>query len=217
MQFLLQLQAEQDRAWFKAHQADFQRLCRRPLELFVYALRTRLLDVYPGLTEVEPHFFRIHRDTRFSRDKSPYKTNVSAHLPIRAEGEVVPSLYVSFGLDEEEIACGCWHLSPEVLSRYRAALDHAALGPEAQATVDDLTAAGFRVISMEALKRVPPPFRQDHPRAELLKHKGLAVSICPPEGLAERPELLDWAEQRLRAAAPLNDWLLRALSGRVSV
>src|ERR671933_1946953 len=100
VQFLLELQAEQSRAWFKAHQADFIKLCRRPLELFVYELRDRLLDVYPGLREVEPHFFRIQRDTRFARDKTPYKTDVSAYLPLRAvePGQAehrVPGAYVS--------------------------------------------------------------------------------------------------------------------------
>ena len=216
VQFLLELQAEQNRAWFKAHQADFIRLCRRPLELFVYELRERLLDVYPGLKDVEPHFFRIQRDTRFSRDKDPYKTNVSANLPLRpapagADPHAVPGLYVSFGLDEDEIAAGSWHLPPETLGRYRAALDHPTLGREVQTIVDGLLADGFQITSMEALKRVPPPYPQEHPRAELLKRKGLALYAVPPEGLAATPDLLDWAEERLRRAAPLASWLDRVL------
>jgi uncharacterized protein (TIGR02453 family) len=220
VQFLLELQAEQSRAWFKAHQADFIRLCRRPLELFVYELRERLLDVYPGLKEVEPHFFRIQRDTRFSRDKDPYKTNVSAYIPVRPTpasvdpGHAMPGLYVSFGLEEDEIAVGSWHLSPEVLGRYRGALDHPDLGPEIQTIVDRLQADGFQVTSMEALKRVPPPYPQDHPRADLLKRKGLAAYSVPPEGLTASPDLLDWAEERLRRAAPLAHWLETALAER---
>src|SRR6266436_1878422 len=105
-QFLLELQAEQNRAWFKAHQDDFLRLWRRPLELFVTELQARLVDVFPGLVDAEPHYFRIQRDTRFSKDKAPYKTNVAADLAIRARGEDeaehgIPGLYVSFGLDGE--------------------------------------------------------------------------------------------------------------------
>jgi uncharacterized protein (TIGR02453 family) len=216
VQFLLELQAEQNRAWFKAHQSDFVRLCRRPLELFVFELRERLLHVYPGLGEVEPHFFRIQRDTRFSRDKDPYKTNVSAYLPIRSgdgggDPHAVPGLYVSFGLEEDEVAIGSWHLPPELLGRYRAALDDPTLGPEIQAIVDGLLAEGFALTSMESLKRVPPPYPRDHPRAELLKRKGLAVYIVPPEELAATPGLLDWAEERLRRAAPLAHWLDRAV------
>jgi len=116
VQFLLQLQAEQNRAWFKAHQAEFIRFCRRPLELFVFELKERLVDVFPQLEE--PHIFRIQRDTRFARDKTPYKTDVSAYLATRPapqgaeQHSHVPGIYVSFGLDEELIALGCWHLPP---------------------------------------------------------------------------------------------------------
>ena len=213
VQFLLELQAEQNRAWFKAHQADFTRLCRKPLELFVFELRERLLDVYPGLQQVEPHFFRIQRDTRFARDKSPYKTDVSAYLATRpapdgAEPHAhVPGIYVSFGLDEELIALGCWHVPPELLTRYRAAVDDDRTGAEIQTIVDTLQREGFGLSAMETLRRVPPPYPREHPRAELLKHKGLAVHATLPDGLASTPGLLDWAEERLRQAAPLAHWL----------
>src|SRR5207253_5636871 len=76
IQFFLELQAEQSRTWFKAHQDDFVRLCRRPLELFIAELTERLAPAYPGIGDAEPHVFRIQRDTRFSKDKLPYKTNV---------------------------------------------------------------------------------------------------------------------------------------------
>ena len=217
VQFLLELQAEQNRAWFKAHQADFVRLCRRPLELFMDELRERLLDVYPGLKDVEAHLFRIQRDTRFARDKSPYKTDVSAYLATRPAPDGaephnhVPGIYVSFGLDEELIALGCWHLSPELLTRYRAALDHPRSGKEIQTVVEVLQQEGFGLSAMETLKRVPTPYSKDHPRAELLKHKGLAVHASLPDGLASTPGLLDWAEERLRHAAPLVNWLDRVL------
>jgi hypothetical protein len=58
---------------------------------------------------------------------------------------------------------------------------------------------------------VPPPYRQDHPRGELLKHKGLAVHAVLPDGLVSTPGLLDWAEERLRQAAPLARWLDKTL------
>src|SRR5688572_6713170 len=109
MDFFMTLQAEQTRSWFKAHENDFQRLWKQPLEQFIAELQERLVDVYPSLVEVKPHFFRIHRDTRFSRDKTPYKTYVAADLPLRPvrEGEEqhgVPGLYASFGLHGEYVA-----------------------------------------------------------------------------------------------------------------
>ena len=66
---------------------------------------------------------------------------------------------------------------------------------------------------MEKLKRVPPPYPQDHPRAELLKHKGLAVMAQPKDNVSGSRQFLDWAEARLRAAAPVVHLLDKALVG----
>jgi uncharacterized protein (TIGR02453 family) len=217
IQFFLELQAEQSRTWFKAHQDEFVRLCRRPLELFVGELRERLLDVYPGMDDTEPHIFRIQRDTRFAKDKVPYKTNVAADLPIRprAEGEAehgIPGVYVSFGLDGEYVGIGAWHMAPQTLLRYRQLVADARRGARLQRLIDQLLAEGCTVAAMEKLKRVPPPYPQDHPRAELLKHKGLAVMAQPEENVSSSRQFLDWAEARLRAAAPVVHLLDKALA-----
>lgn len=215
IQFFLELQAEQNRVWFKAHQDDFERLVRRPMELLVSELQERLTDVYPDLTDVEPHIFRIQRDTRFAKDKSPYKTNIAASVPIRLEREgedrhTTPGIYLSFGLDGEYIAIGAWHMPPEVLPRYRQELDTRA-GRQLMSHVDKLLAQGWQVGSMETLKRVPPPYPQDHPCAELLKRKGLGLSIQPSENISATPGYADWAEARLRDATPIIKWLDRHL------
>ncbi|MBV9329533.1 MAG: DUF2461 domain-containing protein [Chloroflexi bacterium] len=211
-QFLLELQAEQSRTWFKAHQDDYVRLCRRPLELLVSELQERLASVYPRIVNVEPHIFRIQRDTRFSKDKSPYKTNLAANMPIRPPGEgedqhTTPGMYLSFGLDGEYVAIGAWHMEPPVVARYRSQVDDAKAGAQLQKIVTQMQREGWSLGSMEELKRVPPPYPQDHPRAELLKRKGLAASIQPADGISATPELVDWAEARLTQAAPMIRWL----------
>jgi len=216
--FFLELQAEQSRTWFKAHQADFERLWKRPLELFVYDLRTRLLDAYPALADVAPHFFRIQRDTRFARDKSPYKTNVAASMSLRPvepgaeEMHGVPGMYFSFGLEADYVGVGSWHMSPEILQKYRHAVADDETGAPLQRAIDDLRKRGYGIEAMERTKRVPPPYAQDHPRGELLKHKGLAVGIQVPEGLTQSLELLDWAEAEMRRSKAVVDWLDRHLA-----
>ena len=216
IQFFLELQAEQSRTWFKAHQAAFLEHCRKPMELLVYELQERLVDVYPHIATVEPHFFRIQRDTRFAKDKAPYKTNVAADMPIRArqEGEdqhTTPGMYLSFGLDGEFVGIGNWHMGPEVLTRYRAAVDDRRLGRQLKTAIDRLMSEGWQLASMETLKRVPPPYPQDHPGAELLKRKGLALSIQPTEGISATRAFVDWIESRYRDAAPVVNWLDRNL------
>jgi uncharacterized protein (TIGR02453 family) len=212
IQFLLELQAEQSRAWFKAHQDDYVRLCRRPMELLIEELQARLVDVFPYIATVEPHIFRIQRDTRFSKDKSPYKTNIAASLPVGTatgddERHTTPGVYLSFGLDGEYVAVGAWHMEPPVLARYRELLDTPRVGASLNTTVKKLLAQGWQLGSMEALKRVPAPYPQDHACAELLRRKGLAVSIQPADGITA-----DWAEARLRDAAPMVNWLQRHLA-----
>ncbi|HEY3059983.1 MAG TPA: TIGR02453 family protein [Chloroflexota bacterium] len=222
IEFFLELQAEQSRTWFKAHQSEFERLWKRPLELFVTELQTRLSSAFPGLTEVEPHFMRIQRDTRFARDKTPYKTFVAASMSVRPgppermrdheHGHAVPGLFVSFGLENDYIGVGSWHMSPEVLARYRTAVDHARYGKQLQGMIDDLGKRDFRIDSMETLKRTPAPYPQDHPRAALLKRKGLAVGLQIPDGLTQSKELLDWSEEHFRLTQPLVAWLDRHLA-----
>jgi uncharacterized protein (TIGR02453 family) len=213
VEFFLELQAEQSRTWFKAHQADFERLWKRPLELFVAEIRVRLADAYPAITEGQPHFMRIQRDIRFSRDKSPYKTFVAASVPLRpVVGEAddmhgAPGMYFSFGLEADYIGVGSWHMSTEVLQRYRQAVAEDRTGAPLQKSIDGLRERGYGIEAMERTKRVPPPYPQDHPRADLLKHKGLAIGAQVPEGLTQSPELLDWSESQLRLCKPVVDWL----------
>jgi uncharacterized protein (TIGR02453 family) len=169
------------------------------------------------LPEVSPHYFRIQRDTRFAKDKTPYKTYVAADLPLRpapegADQHSVPGLYMSFGLEGEYVAFGAWHMSPEALHRYRAALDHAQHGAHVQSIVHDLLADGWKLEAMETLKRTPTGYAHDHPRAELLKRKGLAVATSPSDDILTSPKILDWAEERFRRVAPLAEWIDRHLS-----
>src|SRR5204862_6029736 len=115
------------------------------------------------------------------------------------------------GLDGEFVAIGAWHMDPPVLAKYRAALDKPRVGSQLKAITDELQGRGWTLASMDSLKRVPPPYPQDHPCAELLKRKGLAASIQPGEGSSASSVFADWAEARLREAVPMVHWLDRHL------
>jgi uncharacterized protein (TIGR02453 family) len=213
--FLLELQALQDRAWFKAHQGDFNRYWKEPLEQLVGELTARLGPTYGRLGESKPHYFRIQRDTRFARDKSPYKDYVAVGLPVRPDGSEerpVPSLYLSFGVEQNYVGMGVWHTSPPLLARYRAALDDGAKGAKVQGLVDELLADEFTLESIDTLKRVPSPYPQDHPRAELLKRKGLAMGREVPDDLLYSAALVDFCAETLARVGPLSRWLERELA-----
>jgi uncharacterized protein (TIGR02453 family) len=209
--FLLELQAKQSREWFKANKQRYEELWVRPMEALLAELPGRLSDVFPEMDKAHRHLFRIYRDTRFSADKSPFKSHVAGHVAIRPHQTgnwSVPSLYVHFGLDESVVALGQWELDKEHLQVFRQAVADERKGGELGKLLDRGKGAGFVVHSHEGLKRVPAPYPQDHPRADLLKLKGLAVSLEElPEELMPSRELLEWLSDRLHQAAPVALWM----------
>jgi len=214
--FFFELQTRQSREWFKANKGRFEELWQRPMEALLEELAERLQKDFPEIGQARRKVFRIQRDTRFSADKSPYKTHIAGHIPVRpqAEGDwSVPSVYVHFGLEENVAALGQWELDNDGLQRFRKAIDADKSGAQLQTIMDGLGKKGYDVHSHHSLKRVPPPYKQDHPRAELLKLKGLAVGTPEiPEELMPSHELADWLVEHFREAAPVAHWLDAALA-----
>src|SRR3954463_3654436 len=157
------------------------------------------------LTEVAGEFgdgkiFRPYRDVRFSADKTPYKTHMGAILDSGG--------YVQLGADGLAAGRGVWHLEGEQLQRFRAAVDDDESGEKLVEIVRRLEKDGVEVISRDALKSAPRGYDKDHPRADLLRRKGLAAWQSWPVGAwlgtaQAKERVLDvW-----RAAGPLHAWL----------
>jgi uncharacterized protein (TIGR02453 family) len=149
------------------------------------------------------HVFRPNRDTRFAHDKSPYKTNIGAIC--RADGG--PIYYIHLDGGGLMAASGYYMMGSDQIQRYRAAVGDPKAGSKLQQIITTALGAGL-TLHEPALKRVPPPFPQDHPRADLLRLK--SVTLSQQFGL---PKWMgtNAAKQRVvdvwRAAGPLNSWL----------
>ena len=214
VQFFKTLARKQDRDWFKAHKAEYEALCERPMKDLFNALQPMVARQYKGFVVKPPKHFRIYRDVRFSKDKTPYKTHVSAVLHLRGgDDEGAPAaLYMHLGTDDFAGA-GHWMLPSVKLVRYRELVADDELGAELHKRVRALQKKGFGVESFEALKRVPPGYRPDHPRAELLKLKGLGISFPEiPPAVRFSPKLLDWVAARSAEASKLVMWLEQQLA-----
>jgi uncharacterized protein (TIGR02453 family) len=212
--FFAELAARQDREWFKAHRADFTALWETPLKALLEELEGPLAKQYRGVKLEPPRYFRIYRDVRFSKDKSPFKTNVAAMIAFPGgEGVSAPAaIYVSFGL-LNEVAAGHWMLTPDRLKRYRALLADEKIGRELQRRADALERAGFRLETLESTQRVPPGFDPQHPRARLLKLKGLGVMFPKiPAGVRHSPKLSKWIIEQSAHVAPTITWLEERLA-----
>ena len=171
--FLADLAANNDRAWFQPRKADYERLVKRPLEGLCVALAEQFQQRgIPLVSDPAKSPFRIYRDTRFSKDKSPYKT--AWHAKLRwADGTTAPGPcggYFHLQPGEIYVGGGMWHPEPARLAALRARI---ATEPAVvhEAIDDPAFVATFGDVHGDSLKRVPPGYPQDHPDAALLKLK----------------------------------------------
>jgi uncharacterized protein (TIGR02453 family) len=156
------------------------------------------------LDELEPEFgpgrvFRPYRDTRFSPDKSPYKTNIAAHNDAG---------YISLSSDALGVGSGLYMPSSDRLARFRAAVTDDRTGAELIALVKELRGRHIEVSARDTLKSAPRGYARDHPRIDLLRYKGLTAWKEWPVGawLATAASKRRVVEV-LRATAPLRQWL----------
>jgi len=209
--FFRALARNQRREWFEAHRKEYEDGWQTPMKMLLAEVRERIDPLFPQHPLGAPKVFRIHRDVRFSKDKSPYKTHIGGYVAIgdAGRGPSVPAaLYVHLGATEVFVAAGQYMMDPGQLARFRDAVLDDRRGPALAETLHRLTRAGFAVGSHDVLQRVPRGVDPTHPRAELLKRKGLIVTFPdPPRKLLVRHALVDWLVTRTKRVVPLVEWL----------
>lgn len=215
-QFFHELAVEMNRDWFAANRQRYVTQWVEPMTALLAGVAARLARSYAPIRIGAPNLFRIHRDTRFSKDKTPYKTHIAGMLPLHARKPVdggCSALFVEFGLEDDYAGVGTYFFDARQLARWRRLVAADATGAPLAALVTRLRKAGYRVGGHDDYKRVPRGFAPDHPRAELLKLRGLTAGFPDiPRGLVHRPELLDWLVTHSKATAPLVTWLYRKLA-----
>jgi uncharacterized protein (TIGR02453 family) len=213
IQFWHELAAEMSRDWFAANKQRYETTWVRPMTALLEGAAAKLQPVYRPKKLGTPRILRIQRDIRFSKDKSPYKTWIGGGVPIgaRKPNEGPTALYVHFGVEEEYVGAGQYVFMDETLARWRRAVAGKS-GAEIAKIVAALKKAGFSIGAYETLSRVPRGFEPDHPRAELLRMKGLVVGFPPvPRGLIHKPAFLDWLVAQAKTASPLPRWIVKHL------
>ncbi len=219
LSFFRALAKHQDRDWFAAHKHEYEEGWLAPMHALLGEARELLAPAYGKLQLAEPKVMRIYRDVRFSKDKSPYKTYIGGGVSLLGRGnlgEAPAALYLHAGLEMDGGRAGCfgaagmYGMMPDALARFREALLDDRRGGAIAAVVAQLEKKGFRVTAMETTKKVPRGVDPDHPRAELLKKKGLVVTFEAPAASIPKRALLSWAVGQARAAIPLVEWLSAA-------
>jgi uncharacterized protein (TIGR02453 family) len=210
--FLEDLEERNTRDFFEANKAVFKEQVQAPFAALVEAAAARLRRTVPTLGE--PKVFRIYRDLRFSKDKTPYKTSMSASLPSRpreeGDGPGVPTgFYVNVGPAGLYTASGLYHPGRPELERVRAGIADEAIGPELEAVLAKAATKGLTPY-LDPLQRMPRPYPADHPRADLLKARSLVLNRRHDRApWLHTAELLDHLVADWKAMIPFNHWLER--------
>jgi uncharacterized protein (TIGR02453 family) len=210
--FFRALAKKNERDWFLAHKTEFEEGWNSPMKLLLAEVREAIDKLYPHCDLDEPRVFRIFRDVRFSKDKSPYKTHLGGFIPLQRSGrrttDLPMALYFQVGAIQNFGAAGHYMMEPDSLERFRVAVADEKRGKELSRILATLDKKGFPADSHERLKRVPKAYDADHPRAELLKRKGLVVAFpALPKGLLASPSLVKWLVDGCKVSAPLVEWL----------
>jgi uncharacterized protein (TIGR02453 family) len=192
VEFYETLEGDNSRTWWLANKATYDSCVKAPMDEL-------LAELAPAFGE--GRIFRPNRDTRFSKDKTPYKLNCAA---------VLPGGYISFSADGLFVGCGLYRPDGAQLQRFREAVADDRTGPELEAILAALREGGASVGTHEMLKTAPKGFDKDHPRIELLRHKGLHASREWPVGAwLGTKKAKDRVVAFLESARPLAGWIDR--------
>ena len=216
--FFRDLKKNNERTWFEANKERFKSVVQGELSDFIAALA-------PHLAKISPHFradprpnggsmFRIYRDVRFAKDKSPYKTHAAAQFRHDAGKDVhAPGYYLHLAPGEVFCGGGMWMPEPPTLLKVRTRIaERSAEWKKARAAADK----HFGGLSHreEASARPPRGFAADHPFIDDIKHKSFFVGLETDEAAAASPAFVKTVAKAYSDAAPLMKFLCDATGAK---
>jgi uncharacterized protein (TIGR02453 family) len=191
LEFYDGLEADNSKAYWTANKAVYQDKVLGPMAELVEEL---------GAEFGEAKIFRPYRDVRFSRDKSPYKTNIAAAL---GEG------YIQLSASGLAAGSGMHEMDPDQLTRYRQAVASDEAGEELARVISGIERQQITVRGHEVLKTAPRGYPADHPRIGLLRWKGVITwKEWPVEPWLGTRAAKDRVADFLSASRPLGTWLV---------
>ncbi|MDP3972286.1 MAG: DUF2461 domain-containing protein [Candidatus Nanopelagicales bacterium] len=211
-EFLVGLSENNSKQWFDTHRADYDQYWVQAGKDFVIAAGERLQGIRPAVS-VEPRvngsLFRINRDIRFSKDKTPYKDHLDVWFWEGARKTAVSSFFFRLTPTAVLAGAGSHGIDRALLADYRRAVVDPVQGSRIAETVAAIESADLEV-SGETLKRTPAGVGDvTEAQARLLRHTALSAFAEREVGKwVHSPEVLDWAEEQWKQVAPLHAWLV---------
>ncbi len=218
--FFRDLGKNNNKAWFDQHRPVYEASVREPLKALVEALDVRLATMAPEITgDPKRSLFRINRDIRFSKDKSPYKTNAGCWFYHRDAGRGVGQEAESggagfyFHLDGKAsfVAGGIWMPSRPALNKLRDAIAENSRAIRAILELPSFKRRFGGLDEESRLTRVPRGYPPDHPAAELLRYQSFTVGRSVTRAELATVKLVDRLAADMKAMVPFVRWLNRAV------
>lgn len=201
------LASNNDRAWFAPRKADYERLLKDPLEALCRALGERFTARgIPLSADPKRSPFRIYRDTRFSRDKSPFKTHLAASFPWAGDAPAADGHgggYFNFEPGSMYVGGGMWMPEKARLAAFRRIVRDEPERVRAAIEYPGFVAVFGGVAHHDALKRIPPGYPADHPLADLFRWKDLVFGHPLADADVASSELPDRLADDFEAAVPV--------------
>jgi uncharacterized protein (TIGR02453 family) len=215
VEFLTDLRANNDKAWFDANRARYESACVEPAKEFIDVIGPRLNELAPGI-RAEPRvggsIFRINRDIRFSSDKRPYKDHLDFWFWEGDRKAAVSGLFLRVWPDGVIVGAGAHGFDKHQLAAYRDAVVNDTTGAALASIVGELEAAGHE-IGGETYKRVPRGYAADGIAERLLRHSALYVHEDLPTKAATSPRLVDTVLGHWRTLVSVHTWLVANVHG----
>jgi uncharacterized protein (TIGR02453 family) len=213
LRFLSELRDHNNKAWFEKNRARYERVYRDGFASFIEQFGPRLARISPYLVAdprpVGGSVMRIYRDTRFSKDKSPYRSYTVAHFGHKDPGEGAGlGLFLYVSPDEISAGGGMWHPDPAVAHQIRTAI---VRNPKAWLAATRRPAFRSRFeMTGDSLKRPPAGFPKDHPQVTDLMRQSFVASTDVPTAEFVGDDFLDYYATIGRQVRPLLKFLCDA-------
>lgn len=215
--YLNQLKANNNKAWFNDHKGEYEEYVRGPALAFIEQMDHWIRMISPHYEGVAKKMggslMRVYRDVRFSKDKSPYKTNVGIQFRHEVGKDVhAPGFYLHIEPGDVYLGVGSWHPASQELKQFR---DHIVAKPGPYQ--DAIEHAPFNekyAMAGDKLTRPPKGYDKDHPLIEEIKRKDF-VAICQlNEEFLFKDNLCEEIAKLYGRAQPLQRFLCEALGLR---
>jgi uncharacterized protein (TIGR02453 family) len=214
LKFLKDLSKNNDRAWFEKNKPRYLE-AKQGFEDFVSALLQEFIKFDEKLAGLDARKlpFRIYRDVRFSKDKSPYKTNMGAGFSPNGKLVQEPGYYIHIEPGNKSFVAGGIYMPDAAnLAKIRQEIDY-----NADKLLKIMKQGSFKKSfdgfdDFDKLKTMPKGYAKDHPHIEILKHKSFIVSSAFTDKEVTDKSFLKAVSSKAKAIKPLNDFIRESLS-----